>query len=125
MIRIIPIFVLVLVLMTIANLIITPKFITKHLQEPGIVKWIFAVSGGILSTGPIFMWYPLLADLKEKGIGYGCLATFLYNRAIKIPLLPVAIFYFGIKYIVALTIVMVIVSIVQGIIIDKVIPLRK
>jgi uncharacterized membrane protein YraQ (UPF0718 family) len=86
--------------MVIANYFITPKFITKHFGEPGIKKWIFIIIGGILSTGPIFMWYPLLAELKEKGIGYGYLATFLYNRAIKIPLLPVVIFYFGLKYVV-------------------------
>ncbi|MCK4251925.1 hypothetical protein KAX97_10780, partial [candidate division WOR-3 bacterium] len=85
-IQIVPILILVFILMVIANYFITPKLITKHFREPGIKKWIFIIIGGILSTGPIFMWYPLLAELKEKGIGYGYLATFLYNRAIKIPL---------------------------------------
>ena len=71
------------------------------------------------------MWYPLLAELKEKGIGYGYLATFLYNRAIKIPLLPIAIFYFGLKYVVILTIVMIFISIIQGIIINRILPLER
>ncbi len=122
-IQIVPILILVFILMVIANYFITPKLITKHFREPGIKKWIFIIIGGILSTGPIFMWYPLLAELKEKGIGYGYLATFLYNRAIKIPLLPVAIFYFGLKYVIVLTIVMIFVSIIQGIIINRILPL--
>lgn len=124
-IQIVPILILVFILMVIANYFITPKFITKHFREPGIKKWIFIIIGGILSTGPIFMWYPLLAELKEKGIGYGYLATFLYNRAIKIPLLPIAIFYFGLKYIIVLTVVMIFVSIIQGIIINRILPLER
>lgn len=124
-IQIVPILILVFILMVIANYFITPKLITKHFREPGIKKWIFIIIGGILSTGPIFMWYPLLAELKEKGIGYGYLATFLYNRAIKIPLLPVAIFYFGLKYVIVLTIIMIFVSIVQGIIINRILPLDR
>lgn len=124
-IQIVPILILVFILMVIANYFITPKFITKHFKEPGTKKWIFIIIGGILSTGPIFMWYPLLAELKEKGIGYGYLATFLYNRAIKIPLLPVAIFYFGLKYVVVLTIVMIFISIIQGIIINRILPLER
>jgi len=122
-IQIVPIFILVFILMVGANYFISPQFITKHFREPGIKKWIFIIIGGILSTGPIFMWYPLLAELKEKGIAYGYLATFLYNRAIKIPLLPIAIFYFGLKYIIVLTIVMIFISIIQGIIINRILPL--
>ena len=121
-IRIFPIFILVFVLMTIANILMTPHFIQRNLQKAGARKWLFVVCGGILSTGPIFMWYPFLSDLKNKGMGYGPLATFLYNRAIKIPLLPVAIYYFGWRFVLILTIVMVTVSVLQGIIIDRLIP---
>ena len=119
LIKILPIFVLVFVLMTLANYFITPKFILKHIRERGIKKWIFVIIGGILSTGPIYMWYPLLADLHSKGLGYGLIACFLYNRAIKIPLLPVMILYFSIQYIIILTFVMVFISVIQGIIINK------
>ncbi len=67
------------------------------------------------------MWYPLLSDLKDKGLNYGLISCFLYNRAIKIPLIPLAIIYFGFKYIFILTIVMIFISIIQGILIDKII----
>jgi uncharacterized membrane protein YraQ (UPF0718 family) len=120
--RILPIFALVIILMTIANALMTPRFIRQHLQRSGMRKWLFMVIAGILSTGPIFIWYPFLSDIRDKGMGYGPLATFLYNRAIKIPLLPVAIYYFGWQFVLVLTIVMIAVSIIQGIVIDRLIP---
>lgn len=107
--------------MSITNYFITPKLVTKYFKESGIKKWIFVTVGGILSTGPIYMWYPLLAELKEKGVTYGSIATFLYSRAIKIPLFPVIIFYFGFKYVVILTVIMISVSIIQGLIINKIV----
>ncbi|RLG12384.1 hypothetical protein DRN69_06875 [Candidatus Pacearchaeota archaeon] len=119
MLKIIPILISVFVLMVLINYFITPKFIMKHLREKGFKKWFFVVIGGILSSGPIYMWYPLLADLKSKGLNYGLIACFLYNRAIKIPLIPFAIFYFGWKYIMVLSFVMIFMSIIQGIIINK------
>ncbi len=125
LIKLVAVFILVFVLMTLANYFITKQFITRHLQTPGIKKWLFAVIGGIISTGPIYLWYPLLKDLRDKGLGYGYLATFLYNRAIKIPLLPLAILYFGLKYIALLTLLMIIVSIIQGILINKFVPLKQ
>ena len=124
-IKIVPIFIIISALMIITNYFITPKVITKYFKTPGIKKWIFVIIGGILSTGPIYMWYPLLADLKEKGINYGFIATFLYSRAIKIPLLPIIIFYFSLKYVIILTIVMIVISIVQGITINKILPLER
>lgn len=125
LIKILPIFLLVFILMTISNYYITPEFIIKHTKGKGIKKWIFIVVGGILSSGPIYMWYPLLADLKNKGLSQGYIATFLYNRAIKIPLLPLAILYFGLKYIIVLTIVMIFVSILQGAIINNTMEVKK
>jgi uncharacterized membrane protein YraQ (UPF0718 family) len=111
--------------MTLSNYLITPEFIIKHLRGKGFKKWFFMIVGGILSSGPIYMWYPLLADLKKKGLSYGLIACFLYNRAIKIPLLPLAIIYFGWQYIFVLTIIMIIVSITQGILINKLMEVKK
>ena len=117
--KVIPIFILVFVLMSLSNYFITPKFVIKHLKEKGIRKWFYVIVGGILSSGPIYMWYPLLADLKNRGLSYGLIACFLYNRAIKIPLLPLAIIYFSWQYILVLTLVMIGVSVIQGILINK------
>jgi len=123
--KIIPIFIIVFILMSLSNYLITPKFIIKHLKNKGLKKWFFVILGGILSSGPIYMWYPFLADLKNKGLNYGLIACFLYNRAIKIPLLPLAIIYFSWQYIIILTLVMVIISVIQGILIDKFMEVKK
>jgi len=123
--KIIPIFFLVFILMTITNYFITPKFLLKHLGEKGIKKWIYVIIGGILSTGPIYMWYPLLADLKNKGLSYGLIACFLYNRAIKIPLIPLMFFYFSWQYILILLVVMIFISVFQGIIINRIMEIKK
>ncbi len=44
----------------------------------------------------------------------GLAATFLYNRAIKVPLLPVMVFYFGVEFVAVLMAYMIVASIVQG-----------
>ncbi len=123
--KVLPVFILIFILMAIANYFITPKFIITHIEGKKIRKWIFAVVGGILSSGPIYMWYPLLADLNKKGVNYGLIACFLYNRAIKIPLIPIMLIYFGWKYIIVLSMVMILASILQGIIINKLMGGKK
>lgn len=123
--KVIPIFALIFVLMVISDYFISPKFIMKHLKDKGAKKWFFIIIGGILSSGPIYMWYPLLKDLKKKGMSDGLIASFLYNRAIKIPLLPLAAIYFGWKYIIVLSLVMVFVSVIQGRILNKILEQKK
>ena len=122
--KIIPIFVIVFFLMALTNYFITTEFIIKHTRVRGIKKWFFIIIGGILSSGPIYMWYPLLADLKHKGLGEGLIACFLYNRAVKLPLIPLIVLYFGWKYVIVLTAVMVFMSIVQGIFVDKLLEVK-
>lgn len=120
LISVIPIFILVFIIMIIVNYYITPKSVNKYLgKSSGLKRWVIAIIGGIISTGPIYMWYPMLKELKKKGVNYGFIATFLYNRAIKLPLVPMIIFYFGLTFTVILTIVMIIMSIIQGIIFEK------
>jgi len=112
--------------MALMNHFVTKEFIIKHFTKGSNARsWTFAIITGIFSMGPIYMWYPLLAEAKDKGISHGLIACFLYNRAIKIHLFPVAIFYFGIKYVLILLIVMVSMSIAQGIIINKIFRRKK
>ena len=114
-----PVLILVVILMCISNYFLKPKKVSKYLgKESGVKGWFLSALFGILSHGPIYVWYPLLKDLKQHGMRSGLVAVFLYNRAIKIPLLPVMIFYFGIFFAVILCIYMIIASIVQGKIIE-------
>ena len=112
---------MVFVIMVVVNYYMTPGNVKKYLgKSSGVKKWLIAVSGGIVSTGPIYMWYPMLKELKKKGVSDGFIATFLYNRAIKPPMIPLIIFYFGLAFTVTLTIITIIMSIIQGLIFEKI-----
>ncbi len=106
---------LIFVLMLLINLFLNPAKVAKFLGKGSGFKGIaLSVAAGIISTGPIYAWYPLLRDLKEKGAGDSSIAIFLYNRAVKPFLLPIMITYFGWLYVIVLTILTVLASVVIG-----------
>ena len=114
-IQIIPVIIAVITLMGISNYFLKPKTVTKYLgKESGVRGWVLAICFGILSHGSIYVWYPLLKELYRHGMRTGLIAAFLYNRAVKIPLIPLMIFYFGIPFVVILTIYTIVASIVEG-----------
>jgi uncharacterized membrane protein YraQ (UPF0718 family) len=119
-INIIPIFILVFIIMFITNYFISPKTLVKKLSKKRKRNWSFVLLAGIISTGPIYMWYPLLSELKEKGLREGFIATFLYARAVKPALIPLMIFYFGLTFTIIITINIIIFSIIQGITLEKI-----
>lgn len=121
LIQIVPVLFLILILMGIVNYFVKPKTVSKYVGKgSGIKGWFLAVSTGMLSHGPIYIWYPLLKDLRDQGMRSGLVAVFLYNRAIKIPLLPLMVYYFGTVFVVLLLIYMVIASIVEGKVIEMI-----
>jgi len=106
---------LIFVLMVLINLFVKPAQVAKLLgRDSGIKGTLLVAVAGILSTGPIYAWYPLLRDLKEKGAGNYAISIFLYNRAVKPFLLPVMVDYFGWLYVIVLTILTVVTSIFIG-----------
>ncbi|MBN2062644.1 MAG: hypothetical protein JW882_19745 [Deltaproteobacteria bacterium] len=106
---------LIFVLMLLINLFLNPAKVAQFLGKGSGIKGIgLSVVAGIISTGPIYAWYPLLKDLKEKGAGDSLIAIFLYNRAIKPFLLPVMVTYFGWLYVAILTLLIVSTSVVIG-----------
>ncbi len=118
-IQIIPVIIMVIILMGISNYFLKRKTIIKYLgRESGIRGWLLAITFGILSHGSIYVWYPFLKDLHKQGMRIGLIAVFLYNRAIKIPLLPIMIFYFGIPFVIVLMVYMILASIIEGKILD-------
>ena len=116
------VFLLVFALLVVINYLVKPNMLVKHLgKKAGAKGWLIALISGIISTGPIYLWYPLLNEMQKHNVRNGYIATFMYNRAIKPALLPLFIFYFGISYTVVLTIVMLFVSILQGYIVEKIV----
>jgi uncharacterized membrane protein YraQ (UPF0718 family) len=118
-IHVLPSLVLIVLFMGIVNHFVHPGTLSKYVGEgSGVKGWVLAICTGILSHGPIYAWYPLLSRLRDQGMKSGLIAVFLYNRAIKIPLLPVIIYYFGITFVVVLAVYLIIGSVVQGYIVE-------
>lgn len=114
------IIIFVFALLFLSNIFLTPKAVKGWLsQASGWKGWLLAVGGGILSSGPIYLWYPLLSELQKHGMRPAFTASFLYNRAVKPALLPLLIVYFGVTYTIILTIYMIIFSVIQGIMIER------
>jgi len=106
---------LVFVLMIFLNIFLKPAQIAKFLGKGAGIKGILLPAvAGIISTGPIYVWHPLLRDLRGKGAGNSPIAIFLYNRAVKPFLLPVMVGYFGWVYVVILTVFTVLGSVAIG-----------
>lgn len=124
--KVIPILVFVFILIFLFNLWLKPETVVKYLsKQSGIKGWLLAIGTGMVSMGAIYMWYPLLSDLKEKGMDNSLIATFLYNRAIKLQLLPFLIYYFGWTFTGVMTIYMIIFSVINGLIVDRLINSLK
>ena len=115
LIKIIPVFLLVIVFIGLINYFVNSKMVAKYVgKASGMKGWIIAVFTGILSHGPVYAWYPLFKELKQQGMSSSLIAVFLYNRSIKIPLLPVIIYYFGPVFVVILLFYMIIASLICG-----------
>jgi len=117
--RILPIFALVITLTALINYFLKPKKIMKYFGKDSGAKGIFyTLLGGIISHGPMYAWYPMLDDMRKHGLKFGLIATFMYARAVKIPLLPFMVGLFGLPFTVIVNIYILIFAVFQGKIID-------
>ena len=117
--QVLPMLGLVFLLLFIANLLLEPKRIKRYLgKESGIKGWVTAVLGGILSVGAIYAWYAMLSELKQKGMRTALITTFLYSRAVKLPLLPLMVHYFGVAFTLILCLYLIIFSVINGMLVE-------
>jgi uncharacterized membrane protein YraQ (UPF0718 family) len=106
---------MVFILMIFLNLFFKSAQVVRLLGEKaGFRGVVLSAAAGIISVGPIYAWYPLLQEFKERGAGNTVIAVFLNNRAVKPFLLPVMISYFGWTYVLLLTFFMFITSVAFG-----------
>jgi len=118
--QIAPFLLIVFIIMFINLWFIKPDIIKKYLgEQSGVLGYVFAILAGIISVGSVYMWYPLLKDLRKSGMSNKLIAVFIYNRSIKLHLLPVMILYFGIKFTVVLTLLTILFSLVIGYFVQK------
>ena len=125
LVKLIPIFLAVIILTSVVNYFLKPQQIVKYFGEKsGIMSWVYALLGGIVSHGPMYAWYPMLKDMKSQGLRDGLIATFFYARAIKLPLLPLMIDYFGLIFTVVLSVYILLGAYAQGRLIEYILWLK-
>ena len=113
--RVMPALLFVFFLLFLIELFIDRKWILQHLgRAAGMGGWALTITCGVLSAGPLFAWYPLLADLRAKGMSNALLAVFLYSRALKLPLLPLMAHYFGLVYTILFSVSILAASVLTG-----------
>jgi len=116
---IVPLLLLVFLLIFLSNLLLQDRWIRRFVgRSSGVRGYAVAALAGIISAGPIYVWYPLLQDMRSKGMKDALIAVFLYNRAVKLQWLPILVGYFGIEYTLVLSFWMVIAGLVQGLIFE-------
>lgn len=109
--RVIPLLALIFPIMFLVNYFVKPEKIKKHFgEEAGLKQYLYATIAGILISGPPYILYPMLGDLKKSGMSNKFLAIFLYNRNVKIPFIPVMIFYFGLIYTITISLLIILFS---------------
>ncbi len=114
-----PLFLLIITLTALINYFLKPKQIIKIFGKESGAKGIFyALIGGIISHGPMYAWYGMMQDMRTHGLKDGLIATFMYARAVKLPLLPFMIDMFGLLFTIVMTLYILIAAVVQGKIID-------
>lgn len=115
LIKILPIFVVVILFTALLNYFLQPRQVASHLgRESGAGGWLWALVAGVISHGPMYAWYPLLEDLRSHGMRDGLIVAFFASRAIKVPLLPMMIDYFGWSFTLILSFYILIGALIQG-----------
>jgi len=103
----------IFIFMVINNMFITKEKIQKYFSN-SLKGYFISIFASFIAMGPTYAWYPLLENLKEKGIRESLLIVFLFARSIKIVWLPMMILFFGLKYTILFVLVVSIFSILQG-----------
>jgi uncharacterized membrane protein YraQ (UPF0718 family) len=110
-----PLFAVIIVLTALINRFLKPKALARYLgSQSGVRGWLLALLAGIISHGPMYAWYPMLQELKTQGLGNGLITVFLYARAVKLPLLPIMVDYFGLFFTLILMLYIVLGALIQG-----------
>jgi len=124
--KLLPTFFVIFILMFLSNLFFNPKKVSKYIgHDAGVKGWFITIIAGVISSGPVYMWYPILSDLKEKGMKNKFVAAFIYSRSIKIPLVPMMIYYFGLSFTIIFNVYLIVFSVLNGLLVNLFFNINK
>jgi len=107
------------------DLLLHAKRVERYLGgRSGAQGWLVAIVSGILSTGPVYAWYAVLHNLRQKGMRTSLVAAMLYSRAVKLPLLPLLVHYFGFGYTIMLVLYLIGFSIISGLLMERMLGMQ-
>ena len=117
--QILLVLIIVFIFMFLLNILLEKETIKNKIKtSKNSTKYIFSIIWWILSTWPVYMWYPFLKQLKNNWLNYGHITTFIYARAVKIPFLAVMIFYFWLKYTIIFNIVLIFLALIVWVLVN-------
>lgn len=117
-INLLPMLGLVFSIIFIVNFFLKPELIKYHLgHNSGIKGWIYASLGSIFISGPPYILFPMLKELRNQGMKYSLIALFMNNRNVSPAFLPAMAYYFGINFTVIISVYILIFAFINAIII--------
>ncbi len=115
LVKILPVLLVVILFTAVINYFLKPEQIAAHLgRESGAKGWAWALAAGVISHGPMYVWFSMIEDLRTHGMRNGLIVVFFASRAVKIPLLPMMIDYFGWAFTLVLSFYILIGALLQG-----------
>jgi len=118
--HLLPVLGIVVLVIFLSNLLLRPDWVRNHLGAgSGPHGWLIATIGGILAAGPVYPWYALLGELRAKGMRTALVSVFLYTRAIKLPLLPWLVHFFGLAYTLIMLGYLILLALPSGLLLER------
>ena len=88
-----------IVISTVIHFLIPEDLAEKHLKNNKLIYLFYASLLGILTPGPIYAIYPIVLELRRKGVGNAILVAYLTGQTIIGPArAPFEIGFFGLKF---------------------------
>jgi uncharacterized membrane protein YraQ (UPF0718 family) len=118
--QVFPILLLVFFVMFLSFIFIKPETVKRHLgHDSGLKGWFYATLGSIVISGPPYVLFPLLGELKKHGMKYSLIAVFMNNRNVQPTFLPVMAYYFGWQFSIVFAGYVLAFSLLSGLIIGR------
>jgi len=117
--KILPLLVMVYFLMFVLSFVWDNKLVKKWLAEWKYWhKLIFSALWGVIVSGPLYVWYDFLKELKNKWLTNGHIAAFIWARGIKLPFLAMMIGFFGLNFTLIYNLVLLVFAFLVGLVVD-------